>query len=162
MVARRAQASSLIYCVGPPTTRIRMAQDSIAVLLVEDDLTRPLRHSDHRRGWASSISLVHVPALAAALDALHRARFDAVPLDLGLPDSEGLATLDCEPHRQSPVALPIARWTARSDQQAARPSSGRAGLWSCETEPNQLWPIACRDTPIGRGRLPPPSVGCGC
>ena len=53
MVARRAQASSLIYCFGPPTTRIRMAQDSIAVLLVEDaSRIRPLRHSDHRRGGA--------------------------------------------------------------------------------------------------------------
>jgi PAS domain S-box-containing protein len=139
MVARRAQASSLIYCLGPPTTRIRMAQDSIAVLLVEDDLAYARFATQTIAEVAPEYLVVHVPALAAALDALHRARFDAVLLDLGLPDSEGLATLDAV--ARAVPALPIVVLTARSDQQLSRAALRQGAqdyVVKGETEPNHL------------------------
>ena len=116
-----------------------MAQDSIAVLLVEDDLAYARFAIQTIAEVAPEYLLVHVPALAAALDALHRARFDAVLLDLGLPDSEGLATLDAV--ARAVPALPIVVLTARSDQQLSRAALRQGAqdyVVKGETEPNQL------------------------
>jgi DNA-binding response OmpR family regulator len=70
-----------------------MAQDSIAVLLVEDDLAYARIATQTIAAVASEYHVVHVPALAPALERLQHARVDAILLDLGLPGSEGLATL---------------------------------------------------------------------
>jgi PAS domain S-box-containing protein len=95
-----------------------MAQDSIAVLLVEDDLAYARFASQTIAAVAPEYLVIHVPALAPALERLQHARLDAVLLDLGLPDSEGLGTLLAV--AQAVPALPIVVLTGRSDEGLSR------------------------------------------
>jgi signal transduction histidine kinase/DNA-binding NarL/FixJ family response regulator len=67
---------------------------TLTVLLVEENAgDRRLAELALQDGEPGSVRLVCVPDLRQARDALQRERFDAVLLDLWLPDSQGLATL---------------------------------------------------------------------
>jgi PAS domain S-box-containing protein len=70
-----------------------MVQDSIAVLLVEDDLAYARAASDAIVRLAPGHAVAHVTTLAAAVDRLANGHFDVVLLDPDLPDSHGLDTV---------------------------------------------------------------------
>lgn len=70
-----------------------MVENRIRVLLFEDDsddvwMMRNLL-ADH---WDAPCDLTQVKLLSAAIDRCHEGRFDAIPLDFSLPDSQGLET----------------------------------------------------------------------
>ncbi|MBI5672906.1 MAG: response regulator [Nitrospirae bacterium] len=69
-------------------------QSSIHILLIEDNPgdVRFLREC-LVEGGAGRFELTHVDRLSTGLERLADASFDAVLLDLSLPDSQGLATL---------------------------------------------------------------------
>ncbi len=116
-----------------------MAHDSIAVLLVEDDLAYARFATQTIAAVAPECVVVHVPALAPALERLQHARFDAVLLDLGLPDSEGLTTLVAV--AQAVPALPIVVLTGRSDEELSRAALRQGAqdyVIKGETHPDQL------------------------
>ncbi len=116
-----------------------MAQDSIAVLLVEDDLAYARFATQTIAAVAPEYLVVHVPAIAPALELLQDARFDAVLLDLGLPDSEGLSTLVAV--ARAVPALPIVVLTARSDEELSRAALRQGAqdyVIKGETEPDQV------------------------
>ena len=87
------------------------------VLLVEDDpavcrligriLSRPGQNFRYRLETASTVS--------NAIDQLRKKRFDNVLLDLGLPDSKGLANVD-KIHASNPD-VPIIVLTATTDKE---------------------------------------------
>ncbi len=92
----------------------------IRVLLVEDDLdlTRALRESlELSPPPGVRLELSAAGTLRAAHDELRRASYDAVLLDLGLPDSQGLETL-ARLHDQWP-RVPIVVLTGQSDETVA-------------------------------------------
>lgn len=74
-------------------------RDRLAVLLVEDNPgdANLVRHHLERGQVAQldeEVYLTHVEDLSTALDALEQQSYDLVLLDLGLPESTGLATLE--------------------------------------------------------------------
>jgi len=74
-----------------------MSQTPTKILLVEDnpaDARLLLEMLAEVGSHASGIELVEVPRLAAAIQRLQDANFDLVLLDLSLPDSQGVATVD--------------------------------------------------------------------
>jgi len=88
----------------------------LRVLLVEDDDAYATLVGAELRAQAG-IQLSRVSTLAAAHEALAGGGFDALLLDLGLPDSEGVATVE----RLHAVAggVPIVVLTSRDDDAAA-------------------------------------------
>ncbi len=72
-----------------------MGPDQTKVLLVEDNRTvaqllqETLLEANHAR-----FQMTHVDRLSLAIDVLKRSRFDVILLDLSLPDSRGLDTVD--------------------------------------------------------------------
>lgn len=92
-----------------------MKPDSVNLLLVEDN------HADARlvRAWLEDPSVPttrchHVSHLRAAVDALQGDQFDAVLLDMSLPDSEGLENVDRI--REIADNMPIVVLTGRDDE----------------------------------------------
>jgi diguanylate cyclase (GGDEF)-like protein/PAS domain S-box-containing protein len=91
--------------------------DRIHILLVEDNsadadyLTELLQQEEE-----PSFSIQPVPRLADALAVLSESSFDAVLLDLGLPDSQGLDTLTAIRRRS---AAPIIVLTGLADEEFA-------------------------------------------
>ncbi|HWH08402.1 MAG TPA: response regulator [Candidatus Thermoplasmatota archaeon] len=67
-----------------------MDGDGLRVLLVEDDPAQA-RVAQHAM---EGLRVRHAPTLAAALAALEEGPFDAIVLDLMLPDSHGIGTLE--------------------------------------------------------------------
>ncbi len=66
---------------------------ALSVLLVEDELAYATALCRRTEKLLDGPSLHHVDTLARALSRLRDVRYDAVVLDLSLPDSDGLATL---------------------------------------------------------------------
>jgi signal transduction histidine kinase len=89
----------------------------IRVLLVEDDDAYATFLHTQLSGLSASIRLERVSTLTAAIAALDGAKFDAVLLDLGLPDSFGLETFDRLSAAAS--AVPIVVLTAHDDDAIA-------------------------------------------
>ncbi len=90
-----------------------------AVLLVEDDSAQagPLLHLLGARLPTGS-SAVHATSLAEALERVATNTFDVVLLDLGLPDSDGMATLESVRSANSEIAIIIL--TGREDDELVR------------------------------------------
>ncbi|MDQ3816020.1 MAG: response regulator, partial [Armatimonadota bacterium] len=90
----------------------------IQVLLIEDNPTDVLLIEETLSAVTSAqFEVTHVERLGAALERLGEQRFDAVLLDLGLPDSQGLETFD-KLHRQYPQ-IPIVVLTGLDDETVA-------------------------------------------
>jgi signal transduction histidine kinase len=87
------------------------------VLLVEDsDIAARLIADQLREGWKGSY-VQRVVSLAEALSELDREPWDVVLTDLGLPDSDGLATL--QRIREQNRSVPIVVLTANNDDDLA-------------------------------------------
>ena len=88
-----------------------MMDAAIKVLLVEDNPV-DARIAAELLGKNGAFELTHVARLSEAAQQLSEQRFDAVLLDLMLPDSSGLATVDSVQERAPDV--PIVVYTAAS------------------------------------------------
>lgn len=92
-----------------------MVDQKVRVLLVEDNesdvkqISRLLRHAPARPFKLTSVKRLH-----EALQKLHRLKFDIILLDLGLPDSRGIATLE-KVHSACPQ-VPIIVHTITGDE----------------------------------------------
>lgn len=90
----------------------------LKILLVEDNAVDAQLAQDTLSDWnADQFEVVHVTDLKQALSALGRNHFDAVLLDLSLPDGHGLATLQ-EVQGTSP-GIPIVVLSGFADQSTA-------------------------------------------
>jgi PAS domain S-box-containing protein len=95
-----------------------MKKPTLNLLLIGDNaadaalLTKELTDSS-----AGPFIITHVSRLGDALHRIRDQRFDAVVLDLGLPDSQGVAMLE-QLHRQIPRAVPIVVLTGSGDDAA--------------------------------------------
>jgi two-component system sensor histidine kinase UhpB len=100
---------------------------SIEVLLVEDnDAAAALIISELTHSHFGPFSITRVVRLAEAMGCVERNPvFDVVLLDLGLPDSQGMGTLE-RLHNQTPHAIPIVILTG-SEEENMRSRSLRAG-----------------------------------
>jgi PAS domain S-box-containing protein len=70
-----------------------LSEETVRILLVEDNPAEARLLSETLRDTEGRFSLAHAETLAGAVAMLAAARFDAVLLDLSLPDSRGLATI---------------------------------------------------------------------
>ncbi|HET7232490.1 MAG TPA: PAS domain S-box protein [Longimicrobium sp.] len=100
---------------------------ALRVLLVEDDpahtyLQRKALASAARRGEPPPV-VTHAPTLAAALGALDGGAFDVILLDLMLPDSAGVRTVDAVREREGGAAIVVL--TSLNDEKAALDALGR-------------------------------------
>lgn len=96
----------------------------LRVLLVDDDvadaeLTRVALAESRSRQF----QVTHATRAAAALDCLRRDAFDVLLLDLGLPDAQGMATV--ETVREENDEVPIVVLTGLSDEKTALESLDR-------------------------------------
>ncbi|MGK7917971.1 MAG: ATP-binding protein [Prochloraceae cyanobacterium] len=95
-----------------------MFVNSGKILLIEDNLAEArllqefLKEANHKQ-----FSLVHVQRLQQALQLLEQESFDAILLDLTLPDSQGLSSL--EPLMKKAPSLPIVVLTNMNDDELA-------------------------------------------
>lgn len=96
----------------------RLNQPVVNVLLVEDNLAEARLLQEVLKGTLRSrFNLAHVKRLQAAIAQLQTHSFDVVLLDLTLPDSQGLASLDALIH--SAPSLPIVVLTNTNDDELA-------------------------------------------
>jgi len=87
------------------------------ILMVEDnpgDVRLMREHLLGDRRLATVFHLVHVDRLALALESLETASFDVLLLDLSLPDSQGMATLNTM--RAAKPGMPIVVLTSLDDE----------------------------------------------
>ncbi len=109
--------------IGSASSELRRASSiahisMVKILLVEDNAVDAQLAQDILSDWnADQFEVVHVTDLKQALAALGRDRFQAVLLDLSLPDGHGLATLQ-EVQGTSP-GIPIVVLSGFADQAAA-------------------------------------------
>lgn len=102
------------HLAGPPPDPLPMREgEAVRLLIVEDNarLARLLAGALAGHGFAADVA----GTLAEADDALSAAAFDAVILDLGLPDGDGVAWLAA---RRSGPCPPVLALTARSGVEA--------------------------------------------
>lgn len=93
-----------------------MQDQSIKLLLVEDNAAEARLLQEYLKAVTSKqFSLVHVKRLAAACDRLSESSFDIILLDLTLPDSQGLETL--EAMNAIAPSLPIVVLTHTEDEE---------------------------------------------
>jgi two-component system, cell cycle sensor histidine kinase and response regulator CckA len=91
--------------------------NAIPVLLVEDSASDARRVREALAGLEAEIALAHVETLAAALERLRCEPAEVVLLDLGLPDSDGFATLEALQAAAPEVAVVVL--TGLADQSIA-------------------------------------------
>ena len=97
---------------------MRMGENSIRILLVEDDSDDALLlQRTLNEGPRGQFDLVCVERLASAIKAQHEQAFDAVLLDLSLPDSRGLETF-LQFHDHAPT-VPVVVLTGLDDETVA-------------------------------------------
>jgi two-component system, cell cycle sensor histidine kinase and response regulator CckA len=114
---RTEQLALSIAAEGSRNTPKRERPD-IRVLLVEDNLAEArLLQEILKHNLNSQFSLTHVKRLGEAILQLSSARFDVALLDLTLPDSDGLASLDAVSHHMP--SLPIVVLTNTNDDELA-------------------------------------------
>jgi two-component system, cell cycle sensor histidine kinase and response regulator CckA len=90
----------------------------LQVLLIEDNLAEARLFKEILQdAWADKFGLVHFQRLQPAIIELITSRFDVALLDLTLPDSEGLASLDAL--IQHAPSLPIVVLTNTNDDELA-------------------------------------------
>ncbi|MEM9510183.1 MAG: response regulator, partial [Cyanobacteria bacterium P01_E01_bin.35] len=91
---------------------------ALKILLVEDNLADASWISQilEEYSWQKS-NLRHVKKVTEAIDTLSQDSFDAILLDLSLPDSEGITSLDIV--KQKAPQLPIVVLTATDDPKVA-------------------------------------------
>ncbi|MDX2229478.1 MAG: response regulator [Leptolyngbyaceae cyanobacterium bins.349] len=95
-----------------------VGQPFVNMLLVEDNLAEARLLQEILKGTAfKRFDLVHVKRLWEAIAQLHKESFDIILLDLTLPDSQGLASLDALV-KQAP-GLPIVVLTNTNDEELA-------------------------------------------
>jgi len=95
-----------------------MSDEWIRVLLVEDNAgDARLVQESLREAGGGEFRLVHAQRLSEALRLLGKEHFDAVLLDLSLPDSQGIETFT-EAHAKSP-SVPILVLTGLGDERLA-------------------------------------------
>ncbi len=94
-----------------------MIDRSLQVLLVEDSPADALLVEVALEETVPPVSLVHATRLNEAIEALAKQEFDIVFLDLGLPDSQGLGSLE-RIHAVAPQ-VPIIALTGLSDEEIA-------------------------------------------
>ena len=91
-----------------------MADEQITVLLVEDHIPFASVLQETLKTGAPQMEIVHVETLSSGLGRLAQVGVDAVLLDLSLPDSRGLDTLDMV-HSEAPE-VPIVILTATDNK----------------------------------------------
>jgi two-component system, cell cycle sensor histidine kinase and response regulator CckA len=90
----------------------------LQVLLIEDNLAEArLFREILQDAWADKFGLVHFQRLGPAIIGLNSHHFDVALLDLTLPDSDGLASLDALIHHAP--SLPIVVLTNTNDDELA-------------------------------------------
>ena len=91
---------------------------NIQVLLIEDNLAEARLFKEILQdAWATEFGLVHFQRLGEAIIGLSYTRFDIALLDLTLPDSDGLESLDALIHHAP--SLPIVVLTNTNDDDLA-------------------------------------------
>ena len=101
---------------SPPHYRER--QKSIAILLIEDDLAEARLIQEILQNFDSNqFVLAHVQRLQTGLNRLRQEQFDLVLLDLTLPDSQGLSSVELLVNNFS--SIPIVVLTNTNDNQLA-------------------------------------------
>jgi two-component system, cell cycle sensor histidine kinase and response regulator CckA len=103
---------------SPEQTTPTIERPDIQVLLIEDNLAEArLLQEILKDNLNSQFKVTHVLRLGSAILQLNSARFDVVLLDLTLPDSDGLASLDAVSHHMP--SLPIVVLTNTNDDELA-------------------------------------------
>ena len=100
--------------VSPP--QLNQQQKPIAILLIEDDLAEARLIKEILQNFElHQFVLTHVQRLQAGLNQLRQQQFDLVLLDLTLPDSQGLSSIELLVQNFS--HLPIVVLTNTNDNQ---------------------------------------------
>ena len=95
-----------------------MNPSKIHILLVEDNETdAKLVQNDLQQAMDDQISVVHTERLDSALQLIQQQSFDLILLDLTLPDSDGVATINRL--RESSANIPIVVLSFRDDEKLA-------------------------------------------
>lgn len=103
---------------NPTATSSPVGRPGVNILLVEDNLAEARLLQELLKGTiVTRFQLVHVKRLAEAIDQLKTHDFNVVLLDLTLPDSQGLASLDTLIRQTS--HLPIVVLTNTNDDELA-------------------------------------------
>ena len=91
---------------------------NIQVLLIEDNLAEARLFKEILQdAWETEFGLIHFQRLGEAIISLNSTRFDIALLDLTLPDSDGLESLDALIHHAP--SLPIVVLTNTNDDDLA-------------------------------------------
>lgn len=95
-----------------PPTAVQAEDDPIRILLVEDDpkwakIVNAYISAINQERTFGTLELVWVETLGAAIDKISKRSYDLVFLDLMLPDSQGINTLESVWARAAKVQTPI-------------------------------------------------------
>ncbi|MGL5832943.1 MAG: response regulator, partial [Waterburya sp.] len=98
--------------------QLNAEQKAIAILLIEDDLAEARLIQEILRNFdLNQFVLTHVQRLQTGLNQLKQQQFDLILLDLTLPDSQGLSSVELLV--QNSAHLPIVVLTNTNDNQLA-------------------------------------------